>query len=152
MTRWLTAVLGSLFLAGCPMDRPPEPPAPPRPIVVEQDDRDVPEGTTGDVDTNEEQTRQRALVVMASEQRTIVNQLEQQTRFVRVDTRTTQRVRNALVASERELSSIDEGLRLLGLDDSLSSEERRARQADLKERLRRLASRLALMETALREG
>lgn len=146
MTRWLTALLGCLFLAGCPQ-LPPEPPPPPPPLAVVPDDvRD------DSSDGAEDQTRQRALRVMASEQRDVVNALDQQTRFVRVASRTTERVRAALIASERELSSIERAIDQLGRDDSLSAQGLRERQAELKDRLRRLASRLALMETAFREG
>jgi hypothetical protein len=150
MTRWLTALLGSLFLAGCPQALPPEPPEPPGPIVVVQDERrELPDDSSGGA---EEQTRHRALRVMASEQRSIVNALEQQTRFARISTRTNERVRAAVFASEQELTSIERAIDALGRNDSLSSEDRHERQDELKERLRRLASRLALMETALREG
>jgi hypothetical protein len=149
MTRWLTALLGcTLFLAGCPQEAlPPEPPEPPSPIVVVPDDR-----RDDSADDAEEQTRHRALRVMAAEQRNIVNTLDQQTRFVRTSTRMTERVRAALIASESELTSIDRAIDALGRDDSLSPQDRHERQDELKVRLRRLASRLALMETALREG
>jgi hypothetical protein len=152
MTRWLTALLGcTLFLCGCPQEAvPPEPPEPPSPIVVVQDD---PRDRRDDVsDGTEEQTRQRGLRVMAAEQRNIVNALDQQTRFVRTSTRMTERVRAALLASENELTSIDRAIEALGRDDSLSPQDRHQQQDELKARLRRLASRLALMETALREG
>ena len=148
MTRWLTALLGCLFLAGCPQ-LPPVPPQPPEPPGLPVVPDEVPnDGSHGDV----EPTRHHALRVMASEQRNVVNALDQETRFVRASGRATDRVRAALVASERELSSIDRAIDGLGRNDSLSSETRHAREDDLKDRLRRLASKLALMETVLREG
>ena len=147
MTRWLTALLGCLFLAGCPQlpPVPPEPPSPPDLPVVPDEVSNDPEGAA-------EQIRHHALRVMASEQRNVVNALDQQTRFVRAGGGTLERVRAAVVVSARELSSIDRAIDELGRNDSLSSEARHEREDELKERLRRLASRLALMETVLREG
>ena len=147
MTRWLTALLGCLFLAGCPQAIPPEAPGPI--LVLPDDGRDVRDEPT---DGSEEHTRQRALRVFASEQRTLVSSLDDGLRFVRTRTSTMQRLREALVSNERELSSIERAIDLLGHDDALPSDERRERQGDLKERLRRLASRLAILETTLREG
>src|SRR4051812_28710438 len=121
MTRWLTALLGcTLFLTGCPEEPPPLAPEPPGgPIVVE------PSPPREDVsDGSEEQTRQRALRVMAAEQRSIVSNLDQQTRFVRTSTRTTERVRAALASTESDLSSIDRGIEALDRDDSISERER----------------------------
>jgi len=147
MTRWLAALLGCLFLAGCPQAIPPEEP---RPILVLPDDgRDVRDDSSDGAD---EQTRQRALRVFASEQRSVVNGLEDGVRFVRVGSRTRERLRAELVSSERELSSIERAIEVLGRNDSLSFEDRHQRQDELKDQLRRLASRLALLETTLREG
>jgi hypothetical protein len=147
MTRWLAALLGCLFLAGCPQNLPPEPPFPPDPpgpIVVAQDP-----ARDDAADGAEAQTRQRALRVMAAEQHSIIVTLWQQTRFVRISTRMVERVSNALTTCEEELTSIDGSIATLAGDDSASAEERRARQDELKSRLHRLASKLALMQTAL---
>jgi hypothetical protein len=141
MTRWLTALIGCFFLAGCPQNLPPEPPLPPDapgPIVVTQEPRDE------SADGAEAQTRQQALRVMATEQ-------VQQTRFVRTASHRTQRVRNALGTCEDELTSIESGIATVASDDSLSAAERHERQDELKVRIHRLASKLALMQTALRE-
>lgn len=144
MTRWLTALLGCLFLAGCPQAMPPEPPGP---IVVQQDDpRDFRDDSS---DGAEAQTRQRALRVMAAEQRSVVTR---KMRFVRIDTRTLERIREALSTSDQDLSSIERAIDALGQDDSLSSADRKERQDELKDRLRRIATRLALMEAAIHEG
>ena len=149
MTRSLAALVGCLFLAGCASSSAvlPEPPeAPPRPIeVVERDDLGDPSSPRSD-----EQTRQSALRVFAAEQRTLLNGLEVDTRFVRTTTGIHDRVRAALVASDRDLSSIEADIVELGRDDSLSASGLRAQQDELKDRLRRLATRLSLMESAIR--
>ena len=136
MTRYLSALLGCLFLAGCGETLPPQPPLapdPPGPIVVVQEPRD------DAADGTEAQTRQRALRVMATEQRDLMNELGQATRFVRTSSTMTQRVRSALSTCEDELTSIESGI---------ASVARRAEDARAPPRL---ASKLALMKTALRE-
>lgn len=149
MTRYSSALLGCLFLlAGCGETIPPEPPLAPDPsgpIVVVQEPRDP------SYDGAEAQTRQSALRVMATEQRNLLNELAQETRFVRTGTNMTQRVRNALSVCEDELTSIESGISRIADDDSLSADDRHERQDELKTRVHRLASKLALMKTALRE-
>lgn len=148
MTRYLSALLGCLFLAGCGETLPPEPPLvpdPQGPIVVVQEPRDP------SADGAEAQTRQAALRVMATEQRNLLNELAQETRFVAAGTNMTQRVRNALGVCEDELTSIESGIARIADDDSLSAAARHERQDELKSRVHRLASKLALMKTALRE-
>jgi hypothetical protein len=149
MTRWLVALLGSAFLLGCPPERPPWPPWPPGPVEVEERGPGVAEESSV---VGDEETRQRGLRVMAAEQRAVVIKLDEATRFSRVSTRMTERVRAALATSDQELTTIERAIDALGREDSLSFDERHARQDELKERLRRLASRLEKMETALREG
>src|SRR4051812_2458274 len=110
----VVAVLGCLFLAGCGSSSAilPDPPTPPRPItVIENDDPvDPPPART----TSDDETRQRALVVMATEQRTLLSTLANETQFVRASSGVQGRVRNALFDSERELASLEQSIRLLG--------------------------------------
>ena len=150
MPRSFVALLGCLFLAGCASSSAvlPEPPEPPvRPIlVIGGDERSDPS-----VPRSDEQTRQSALRVFATEQRTMLNGLAVDTRFVRTSTGVHARVRSALFESDRDLSSIERAIANLEGDDSLSSADRREAQDELKDRLRRLATRLSLMENAIRE-
>lgn len=150
MTRSLAALLGCLFLAGCGSSSAllPEPPEPPRPVViVERDDfADPPPAQRSD-----EQTRQSALRVFANEQRTLLNGLQVNTRFVRTASGREERLRSVLMSTDNELSSIERAIGNLERDDDLSAGARRSEQDELKDRLRRLATRLSLIENALRE-
>ena len=150
MSRSIAALLGCLLLAGC--GSPPAPlvvdpqPAPAQPVVIDERE-DPPVAAT----RSDDATRQRALEVFAAEQRTLLGTLEGETRFVRTGSGTQQRVRSALLASDRDLDAIEQAIGDLGRDDSISLSERRSRHDELKERLRRLATRLSLMENAVRE-
>jgi hypothetical protein len=149
MSRPLAALLGCLFLAGCgsppaPLAVDPEPSSPQPVVIEERVDPSVAEGR------NDDDTRQRALRVFAAEQRSLLGTLEGETRFVRTAGGPQQRLRSALFASDQDLVSIEQAIEDLGRDDSISSSDRRARHDELKDRLRRLATRLSLLENAIR--
>lgn len=146
----ILALLGCLFLAGCGSSSAIVPePLPPRPItVIENDDLDAPPPARSESD---DETRQRALVVFAAEQRNLLTTLTNDVPFVRTSSGMQSRVRDALFTSERELSSIERSIRALGQEDDLDRSERAARHDELKDRLRRLATRLSLIENAIRE-
>jgi len=153
----IAALLGCLFLAvgsvgglaGCGSPPPPPPLAvdpieeAPQPVVIEE--RVDPPAVRTDDDT-----RQRALQVFAAEQRALLSTLEGETRFVRTSSGTQQRLRSALFASDQDLTAIEQAIAELDRDDSISLANRRARHDELKDRLRRLATRLSLMENAVR--
>ena len=144
--RSIAALLGCVFLAGCASQQPliVEPTEEPqRPVVIEER-ANPPEARNDDV------TRQRALRVFATEQRNLLSTLEGETRFIRAATGAQQRLRSALFASDQDLNAIEQAIDDLDRDDSISLSERRERHDDLKDRLRRLATRLSLMETAVR--
>lgn len=148
MPRTIAALLVGLSLAaltGCPPNMPPEPPDPPRPILVVHDD-----SVDLAADRGDQETRQRALRVMAIEQRTLLNALENERRFVRVSSNMSGNFRDALVEAHHDLVSVERGIAQLEGEDSMSPADRLDRQDELKGRLRRVASRLGLLENAIR--
>lgn len=108
---------------------PPEPPS-------------VPNDPTAD-----DITRERALRVMAGEQRAALAQVTSESRFVRAGLQ--DRVRNASFDTDRELDSIEREISRLE-NAEMDSITRRERHDEIKSRLRRVATRVSLMETAIR--
>jgi hypothetical protein len=149
MPRSFAALLACLFAFGCSQNIPPEPPEPPRPLVVVEPDDPLPPPVSP-VSAADQDTRQTGLRVMATEQRALLQALENETRFERTSFGAHTRVRQALFETHRDLSAVERAISVLGDDESMSAEDRHVRQDELKERLRRLATRLALMENAVR--
>jgi len=144
--------LSLVALAGCSSSQnaPPAPPGPPPPppeavVAIDGDDAVVLASDRGD-----QETRQRALRVMAIEQRSLLNALENERRFVRVAFGTSERMREALVETHHELVSVEHGIANLEAEDGLSASQRLDRQDELKTRLRRVATRLGLLENVIR--
>jgi hypothetical protein len=136
-----------LFAAGC-SENIPAPVAPdPEPAAIAV----VDEPATPPTERADHDTRQQGLRVMASEQRTLLQALEGETRFERTSAGSHQRLRNALHETHRDLQAIERAIAILGDEDSISDQDRLARQDELKARLRRLATRLSLLENAVRE-
>lgn len=100
---------------------------------------------------NDDQTRQHGLEVMASEQRTLLESLENQTRFVSASSGREQRVRDAIFSTESELASIEREILDIAEAGAPSSNQSRARRDEVKDRLRRVATRLSLLENAVRD-
>jgi hypothetical protein len=151
-TAALFACLACLFAAGCSQNLPPIPPEPPDPqgpiVVVEEPA--LPPAERPETDANLA-TRQQGLRVMAAEQRALLQALEGETRFERTSGGGHQRVRSALHETHRELQNIERSIAILGDEDGISEQDRLARQDELKARLRRLATRLSLVENSVRE-
>lgn len=152
MPRMIAALVVGLSLAalsGCSSAQniPPDPPEPPQSAVVAVDRDDDPVLTA---DRGDQETRQRALRVMAIEQRSLLDALESERRFVRVAFGTSERMREALIETHRELRSVERGIATLEAEDGLSASQRLDRQDELKTRLRRVATRLGLLENAIR--
>ena len=155
MTRCLPLILGVfgvLFFTGCPE---PEGQGPitvvdqPRPIErEEQVDRDDDLRGTSSADLV---TRQRGLRVMLTEQRDVVQRLSRETSVSRVSTSTADRLRTALAECDRDLDGVERSISLLSNEDAMPLEEIRSQQDELKARLRRVAARLARMESALKD-
>ena len=151
-TAALLGCLSLVVLAGCASSSAlvPEPPFPPSPrtrtvLTVEEDDPIAPETR------NDDETRQRALEVMASEQRALLASLENEMRFVRASSGRERRVRDAIFATESELASIEREIFDIASEGAPSSNESRARRDEVKDRLRRVATRLSLLENAARD-
>jgi hypothetical protein len=158
MARTLVSVLGlalvgvlSLSAAvGCSSPPPPVSPDD-RPLVLDPPTHDDPsDPPVAAADDSELATRQRALRVFASEQRTVLNRLENQARFVqtRFDRR---RVISAVSQCESELARIENDISRLENDHTLTFSDRDERIALAKTDLRRLAVRMSNMENALGE-
>lgn len=149
MSRPALLVLGALacvFAAGC-SDSLREPK---QPVFVANDDTvEAPpaDPAVPDDPSPDDRTRERALRVMASEQRASLANVASESRFVRTSLQS--RVRNATFDTERELDSIDREISRLE-NAELDSTTRRERHDEIKARLRRVATRVSLMETALR--
>lgn len=152
MPRMIAALVVGLSLAalaGCSSSQniPPDPPEPPQSAVVAVDRDD---DLVLTADRGDQETRQRALRVMAIEQRSLLNALESERRFVRVAFGTSERMREALLETHQELRSVERGIATLEAEDGLSASQRLDRQDELKARLRRVATRLGLLENAIR--
>ncbi|MBS2016051.1 MAG: hypothetical protein JST00_24435 [Deltaproteobacteria bacterium] len=142
----LTAPFAAATLAGCSGGAPePRQPA----FVVAGDDPPVPEPVAiAPADPSaDDVTRERALRVMANEQRAALAQVASESRFVRVSLQ--DRVRNATADTERELDAIDRAIARLERED-MDASTRRERHDEIKARLRRIATRVSLMENAIR--
>jgi hypothetical protein len=148
----LLGCLALLLVAGCASSSAllPEPPFPPPPppsrtlVIVENEDPADAEARSDD------ELRQRALHVMADEQSSVLARIEAESRFGRISTTDRHRLSDVVRASAGELVAIEEAIAELDRDDSPSSGDCRSRRAELKDRLRRLATRTALVETAMR--
>lgn len=152
MTRSALLVLGALacvIVTGCSDSlREPKQPS----FVASDDTIDTPPADPAvpavpDDPSADDRTRERALRVMASEQRAALANVASESRFVRTSVQS--RVRNATSDTERELDVIDREISRLENAD-LDSSTRRDRHDEIKARLRRVATRVSLMETAVR--
>ncbi|MBX3190554.1 MAG: hypothetical protein KF819_26370 [Labilithrix sp.] len=148
MTRSLLVVASSIVLAGlvgCSgSHRDSE--FPDRPIVIEDRERD-----RDDRDDRDEETRRTALRIFAAEQRSALESLDDETRFVRASSGTARRVREAIVTTSRALGDIEHDIATLDRSmEDMSRSEIRERQDDLKDRLRRVATRVSNIELAVR--
>jgi len=150
MTRSALLVLGALacvFAVGCSDSlREPKQPS----FVASDDTIDTPPAEPAalpDDPSVDDRTRERALRVMAGEQRAALANVASESRFVRTSLQS--RVRNATSDTERELDAIDREISRLE-NAELDSSTRRDRHDEIKARLRRVASRVSLMETAVR--
>lgn len=154
MTKAVLLVFGcvaTVFVAGCSDSlREPKQPA----FVVADDSFPPPPPEPPPVDpprlSQDDLTRERALRVMATEQRAALNELDTEARFVRASSHMRDRVRSATFQTSRELASIEQEIAQLENDDSLDVLTRRERHDEIKAHLRRVATRVSLMQTALR--
>lgn len=155
MTRsWLLpalGILGLLFFTGCPE------PEGQGPITVDQRqdwqsrrDRDEPVAILRATSSADLVTRQRGLRVMLDEQRDVMNRLSRETSLSRVSTGMADRLRNALSECDGDLDGIARDISALSSEEGMALDDIRDQQDTLKDRLRRVAARLARMESALR--